>query len=109
MAGRALAEAAQVFAAIGDKTRLHIVARLSNGRGLSIVRLTEGTHVSRQAITKHLRSLESAGLVKSGRVGRERIWQLKTARLTEAQLHLQRISAHWDAALSRLRAFVEEV
>jgi DNA-binding transcriptional ArsR family regulator len=108
MAGATLAETAEVFAAIGDTTRLHIVTRLSNGGGLSIVRLTEDTNVSRQAVTKHLRSLESAGLVRSGRVGRERIWRLKPARLTEAQLYLDRISAQWDAALNRLRAFAEE-
>jgi len=96
-----------VFAALGDATRLHIVARLCHRGPLSTVRLTQGGEVSRQAVTKHLRALEGAGLVRSARAGRERIWQLQTRRLAEVQHYLQQISAQWDAALERLRAFVE--
>jgi DNA-binding transcriptional ArsR family regulator len=99
--------AAPVFAALGDATRLRIVARLCDGGPLSIVRLTEDAQVSRQAITKHLRALEEAGLVRSGRAGRERIWKLETRRLHEARRYLDQISGQWDAALERLRAFVE--
>ena len=103
-----LAEAAPVFAALGDATRLRIVARLCEGGPLSIVSLTEGATVSRQAITKHLHALEEAGLVRSARAGRERIWELRTKRLAEARQYLARISLQWDAALGRLRAFVEK-
>ncbi len=102
-----LANAAPVFAALGDATRLRIVARLCAGGPLSIVRLTEGTKVSRQAITKHLSALEGAGLVRSGRAGRERIWELQSSRLAEARRYLDQISDQWDGALERLRALVE--
>jgi DNA-binding transcriptional ArsR family regulator len=105
---RKLAKAAPVFAALGDKTRLHIVARLCGDGPLPIARLTEGTTITRQAITKHLRVLEEAGLARGSRAGRERIWELRMKRLSKAQRYLDRISQDWDAALDRLRAFVEQ-
>ncbi len=102
-----LPEAAPVFAALGDETRLRIVARLCEGGPLSIARLAEGEPISRQAITKHLHALEEARLVRSARDGRERIWELRPDRLDEARRCLERISARWDAAIGRLRALVE--
>jgi len=102
-----LAEAAPLFAALGDETRLHIVARLCGDGPLSIMHLADGAAVSRQAITKHLHALEQAGLAHSSRVGRERIWRLQTKRLSEARRYLDQISQEWDAAIVRLRAFVE--
>ena len=102
-----LAQSAPAFAALGDATRLRIVARLCDGGPASIARLTAGTDVSRQAITKHLRALEDAGLVQSSRAGRERIWELRTRRLAEIRRHLEQISGQWDQALARLRALVE--
>jgi DNA-binding transcriptional ArsR family regulator len=98
---------APVFAALGDATRLRIVARLCDFGPQSIIRLTEGANVSRQAITKHLRALEGAGLVRSDRAGRERVWELQTQRLAEISRYLEQISAQWDGALLRLRKFVE--
>ena len=100
--------AAPVFAALGDQTRLAIVARLSTGGPQSIVRLTEDARVSRQAITKHLRALEDAGLVCSKRDGRERIWEIQPKRLADAKRFLDQISDQWDDALERLRARVED-
>ena len=102
-----LAGTAPVFAALGDETRLRIVGRLCQGGPMSIARLTEGGDVTRQAVSKHLRALEDAGLVRSERAGRERIWQLRTARLAEVRRHLDLISGQWDAAIERLRALVE--
>ncbi|HSV57262.1 MAG TPA: metalloregulator ArsR/SmtB family transcription factor [Variovorax sp.] len=107
MARTQLADAAPVFAALGDATRLAIVARLCHEGPQSIVRLTEGSAVSRQAISKHLRALEGAGLVRSDRSGRECIWALRTQRLAQARRYLDQISTQWDDALERLRAFVE--
>ena len=104
-----LSEAAPVFAALGDPTRLRIVARLCNGGPQSIVRLRAGEDVSRQAVTKHLRALEDAGLVRSAREGRERVWELRTKRLADVRRHLESISEQWDAAIGRLRALVEEI
>jgi DNA-binding transcriptional ArsR family regulator len=103
-----LADAAPVFAALGDKTRLQIVSRLCHSGPLSVVRLTENSKVSRQAISKHLCALAQAGLVRSDRAGRERIWALQTKRLAEARHYLDIISGQWDGALERLRAFVED-
>ena len=95
-----------MFAALGDETRLHIVAKLCTSGPQSIVRLTQGTSVSRQAITKHLNALAEAGLLRSSREGRERIWEIETKRLAEARHYLDQISEQWDAAIGRLRRFV---
>jgi DNA-binding transcriptional ArsR family regulator len=103
-----LTEAAPVFAALGDGTRLRLVSRLCADGPLSITRLSEDAQVTRQAITKHLHALAAAGLVRATRRGRERIWELEPRRLDEARRYLDQISAQWDAALDRLKAFVEE-
>jgi DNA-binding transcriptional ArsR family regulator len=103
-----LANAAPVFAALGDETRLNIVGRLCASGPQSIVRLTDGAKVSRQAITKHLQALAQAGLVRSTREGRERIWEMQPKRLAEARLYLDQISDQWDRAISRLRLLVEK-
>jgi DNA-binding transcriptional ArsR family regulator len=102
-----LAEAAPLFAALGDATRLRIVARLCLGGPQSIVRLTDGAQVTRQAVTKHLHALAEAGLVRSAREGRERIWEIDPRRLSTATRFLEEISRRWDDTIERLRAFVE--
>jgi DNA-binding transcriptional ArsR family regulator len=99
---------ALLFAALGDETRLRLVARLCDDGPMSITHLSAGFRVTRQAVTKHLRVLEGAGLVRSRRRGRERVWQLEQRRLREARRYLELISTHWDVALERLRTFVEE-
>lgn len=98
---------APVFAALGDQTRLQLVARLSSTGPLSIVHLTVGSGVTRQAVTRHLQVLSDAGLVRDYRVGRERVWELEPERLIEARRSLERISAQWDVALGRLKSMVE--
>ena len=98
---------APVFAALGDETRLRLVARLCDDGPLSITRLTAGSKVTRQAITKHLRVMEGAGLVRCKRHGRESVWQLEQRRLADARHYLDLISKQWDEALGRLRKFVE--
>jgi DNA-binding transcriptional ArsR family regulator len=97
-----LAKAAPVFAALGDETRLSIVARLAAGGPLSITTLTDGTGITRQAVTKHLDVLASSGLVHGSRHGRERIWELDTGQLSEAQRYLELMSERWDDRLERL-------
>src|ERR1700737_801080 len=104
---KGLDSAAPIFAALGDPTRLTIVTRLGAGGPLSTMSLTAGTEVSRQAITKHLRALEDAGLVRGGRVGRDRVWELQIARFAQLRGYLDQISAQWDEALARLRTLVE--
>jgi DNA-binding transcriptional ArsR family regulator len=105
---KTLARSAPVFAALGEATRLALLARLGAEGPLSITRLTDGTDVTRQAITKHLRVLESAGLARGLRRGREQVWELEPAPLETARQSLEAISARWDAALERLKAVVEE-
>jgi DNA-binding transcriptional ArsR family regulator len=102
------AEAAVIFAALGDETRLRIVDRLGKEGPLSIMALTDGTAVSRQAITKHLHALEEAGLARGARSGRESIWELRPNRLADVHRYLDQIAAQWDAALGRLKALVEK-
>jgi DNA-binding transcriptional ArsR family regulator len=104
----ALRGGAPVFAALGDQTRLGIVARLCRSGPASIAGLTDGWGVTRQAVTKHLRILEDAGLVRATRAGRESSWQLLPGGLDEARRSLEEISRQWDVALERLRTFVED-
>ena len=102
------ADAVPVFAALGDATRLGLLGRLSVDGPLSITRLSEGTGVTRQAITRHLYALDDAGLVRNARRGRERVWELNLKRLEEARRYLDQISAQWDDAADRLKSFIED-
>src|ERR671915_1100945 len=100
-------DAAPLFAALGDETRLRLVMRLAAGGPGSITRLSANSQVTRQAISKHLDVLADVGLVRSTRRGRERVWDLAPERLSDAHEYLNRISRMWDQAIDRLRAFVE--
>lgn len=102
-----LRRSAPVFAALGDATRLLLVARLAGGEPLSITRLSEGTKVTRQAVTKHLRVLAEAGLARASRHGREQIWELNRRQLDEARRSIDLIAGQWDAALLRLKDSLE--
>lgn len=104
----ALAEAALLFAALGDPTRLALLERLCEGGPASISVLAERFHVTRQAVTKHLQSLAAAGIVDGRRAGRKHVWALNPARLDQAQRWLGIIGRGWDDALGRLKAHVEE-
>lgn len=97
----------QVFAALGDPTRLKIISRLSDGEKRPIGELTAMTSISRQGVTKHLKMLERAGLVSNHRVGRESRFGLNPDGFRHAQNYLQTIEGQWDNALERLRAHVE--
>lgn len=102
-----LRRSAPVFAALGDELRLTLVSRLGSEGPLSIASLTEGTQVTRQAITKHLHVLEGAGLVRASRHGREQHWEVRTAQLGEARRCLEMIGRQWDEALARLKQTLE--
>ena len=103
-----LKDSAPVFAALGDPTRLRLVARLCEGEPLSITQLASGSRVTRQAITKHLHVLADAGLVQGFRQGREQLWELTPQQLLAARRSLDLISHQWDNALARLKALVEK-
>ena len=99
---------ALVFAALGDATRLSLVAKLCGGQPRSISQLTRGSRLTRQAITKHLRVLESVGIVRGDRAGRENRFALDPRPFQGMKEYLDFVSQQWDQALSRLRSFVEE-
>lgn len=99
---------ANVFAALGDPTRLKLVAVLCAGGALSIAQLTANTDISRQGVTKHLQVLADAGLVRDLKLGRERLWQLEPEQIEEAKRTLDVIGRQWEVALGRLKAFAEE-
>jgi DNA-binding transcriptional ArsR family regulator len=103
-----LRRSAALFAALGDETRLYIVNRLGKGGPLSIVGLTAGSGVTRQAVTKHLRVLARAGFVHGHRLGRETIWQIEPEQFDAARASLEEISAQWEVGLARLKAYVEK-
>ena len=98
---------APAFAALGDETRLSLVAKLCGGQPRSISQLTEGSKLTRQAITKHLRVLESVGIVHSVRTGRESLFEFDPKPIEEIKKYLDLVSEQWDQALSRLKLFVE--
>lgn len=100
--------AAPLFDALGDPNRLRIVVRLCESGPSSTSQVTESVSVTRQAATKHLELLQAAGLVASSRRGRERIWTLQTRPLIDAGDYLTQLSSRWDAAIDRLRAYVED-
>jgi DNA-binding transcriptional ArsR family regulator len=102
------ARQALVFAALGDETRLLLVGKLCSGEARSIAQLTEGSKLTRQAVTKHLRVLEGVGVVRAARMGRESLFELDARPIEEARLYLDTVSRQWDEALGRLKAFVEE-
>jgi DNA-binding transcriptional ArsR family regulator len=98
---------ASVFAALGDDTRLRLVAVLCVGGAVSIAQLTATTEVTRQAVTRHLQVLADAGLVRDVKVGRERLWQFDPRQLEEARRSLELIGQQWDQALGRLKMSLE--
>ncbi|HUI60758.1 MAG TPA: metalloregulator ArsR/SmtB family transcription factor [Steroidobacteraceae bacterium] len=106
--GPALRHSAPVFAALGDETRLRLIAALCAGGAMSIAQLTAGTEITRQAVTKHLHVLAEAGLVHGVKSGRERLWEFESTRLDEARRSLETIAQQWDQALMRLKLAVEQ-
>jgi DNA-binding transcriptional ArsR family regulator len=104
---RDMQDRASVFAALGDETRLSLIGKLSSGPPQSISRLAEGSSLTRQAITKHLRVLEGAGIVLSIRSGRESLFSFRPEPLRDLQSYLERVSGQWDDAMGRLKSFVE--
>jgi DNA-binding transcriptional ArsR family regulator len=106
--GRSPARFAPIFAALGDETRLALVAKLSEGEACSIKHLTAGTRLTRQAVTKHLRVLEGAEIVHSVRSGRENLFVLDPAPIRQVSAYADVVSRHWDRALARLKTFVED-
>lgn len=100
---------AAVFAALGDETRLGLLARLCDGSSHSIADLTQGTKLTRQAVTKHLRVLERVRMVHGTRAGRESLFKFDPRPVIEMKEYLETVSKQWEMALGRLKFFLEQV
>lgn len=98
---------AAVFRALGDETRLLLLTRLCSGKRYSIAELTEGTKLTRQAVTKHLRVLERVRMVHATQHGRESLFAFDPHPVIEMKEYLEFVSKQWDVALARLKHFVE--
>jgi DNA-binding transcriptional ArsR family regulator len=98
---------AALFAALGDETRLSLISALAAGEPRSIAQLRGGTRMTRQAVTKHLKVLQRAGIVHNMRAGRQSLFGLDPAPMEQLREYLERVSEQWDQALSRLKALVE--
>ena len=98
---------AKIFSVLGDSTRLGLVTSLVDGEKRSITELTEGSTLSRQAVTKHLKLLEDVGLVKGEKSGREILYELKIESLAEVRQMLENIEGQWDSTLNRLKILLE--
>lgn len=96
----------EVFDALGDPTRRHIVESLSQGEA-SATQLAADLPVTRQAVAKHLTALREAGLVESRRQGRETLYRVNAEPLDAAAAWIVRVGGEWDARLERLRTLVE--
>lgn len=96
-----------MFAALGDETRLLLVSRLLDGERRSIAELTDGTRLTRQAVTKHLRVLERARVVHGRKAGRENLFEFDPKPMEEMSAFLAAAAAEWEGALGRLKAMVE--
>ena len=105
---RPAASPATVFSALGDDTRLTIIARLNHGGARSISQLADGLSLTRQGVSRHLHVLEDAGIIASERVGRESRYSYRPAAIADARDYLARVSEQWDDAIKRLSAFVED-
>jgi DNA-binding transcriptional ArsR family regulator len=98
---------APIFAALGDELRLSLLAKLAHRQRRSISQLTAGSHLTRQAVTKHLRVLERAQIVRCTRSGRECLFELDPRPVQEIRDYLTAVSEQWDHALTRLKSLVE--
>lgn len=102
-----LEKKAKLFSVLGDSTRLGLVTSLVDGNKRSITELSDGLELTRQAVTKHLKILENAGLVRSEKSGRESLYELKIESLSEVRQAIESIEAQWDKTLARLKAQLE--
>jgi len=93
--------AVPLLAALGDETRLRLLVQLASEGPGSSAHLTSKAPVSRQAITKHLNVLATAGLLTSERDGRQRVWSIDTKRITHVRKLLKQLSLGWEETSTR--------
>ena len=100
-------EKVEIFEALAHKNRIEIVEKLRFGDKLSINHLSKGASISRQGISKHLRILESSGLIKSSKFGRETIFELQFERFRVASEYFRAVENYWEEKLQNLKSFIE--
>jgi len=96
------------FAALADPTRRAILSRLTSGQ-VSVTELAEPFHMTLPAVTKHLKVLESAGLISRSRDAQSRPCALRADPLQEAADWLEDYRQHWEAQLDRLGDYLKQV
>lgn len=96
-----------IFNALSDPTRRHILEKLNREGPLSIKQLSEGLPISRQALTKHLNRLIKAKLISADFVGKEKVHQLNPKPLQQLDHWLTPFSERWDSRLHTLQTFLE--
>jgi DNA-binding transcriptional ArsR family regulator len=97
-----------VFAAVADPTRRALLERLRERGPLSILDLSEGLPITRQAVTKHLNVLRDSGLIRARRAGRERLHELDAQPLRAVDDWLRPYAEAWDERLAALRHHLGE-
>jgi len=102
------AAAADVFRAIADPTRRAILDRLRTGEA-KVNELCAGFDVSRPGISKHLKVLREASLVRERREGRNRVYELSPAPLRDVVAWVESYRSFWQHNLQALKQFVESV
>ncbi len=101
-----VAERAEVFAALGDPNRLRILDHLTRSPA-SATALVEDLEITRQAVAKHLRVLEGAGLVEGARTGREVRFELRPAQVERAARWLDDVAVGWERRLAAVKRAAE--
>lgn len=97
-----------VFTALADPTRRHILERLHREGPSTVSELTAPLAISRQAVTKHLAVLHDAGLLEWETRGRERVNRAVREPLDEVTRWIEQCSAAWDTRLAALQTYLEQ-
>jgi len=98
---------ADVFAALGDPNRQRLLELLAAGGRASATTLAAPIAVTRQAVDKHLRVLERAGLVSSARAGRQVMYAVRGEEFERSAAWLRDVAASWDRRLAAIKAAAE--
>ena len=99
----------ELWSAVGDPTRRRMLDLLLADGGGTATTLSERLPVTRQAVAKHLATLDRVGLVHAAAFGRERRYEVDEAQLARAVAQLSSVGAAWDARLRRIKLIAEAI
>ena len=100
--------AVDLFRALGDPLRLHMVERLSESGSHTITSLFKGIKISRQGARKHLQILEDANVITLSQNGRETNVRLDRKTLERGKKFIASLELKWEKRLGALKLFVEK-